>query len=535
MTGGDKKGTDLSNRLKRPTKPSSRSSKAPSPSSILAPPKAAIAAGKDKKEDLQRRKNPFNEMLRSRSNKDASSSSPSTPEERQNKQELEQQHKRSTSKVSIEDIQDVRAADRIAELERALAVAREEQNAMREELEKVRQHGVLTRETIEDYRRQLSETYSTSPRPHSPRTHSTRPNSTHMDYEQTSPRRSLTKTREDLIEQNYSLRGKLAELQEQLESQESSHYQSRSDTASFRGDSEWNELTARLHNTEKESQERLHQLLSLKHSISSLTRTTSQVTDAELAERLQQLSYLIREWVISNFRRTKLDFSNVSSDTAKALEVINPRYINIDPTDRLALYQALISSALMRIFRENFIIGLPDTGPLAPIRQLAAYIHNTGSDYREWRRNTIRSLERSEARQQLQVERDNLLHKMAGEIGHRLFTLTSINLSPSAQTSLLGILNTAADLQHALLVQKAQYQVHFFRNQDDGRDVYFDEERMDAINDFDNGLDEDGDVFTERKFSFCVFPCLEKFGDEWGEKIDVRNVLLKARVCSGAG
>jgi hypothetical protein len=469
-------------------------------------------------------------MLHSRSKKekDVSNSSPPSAEE----PELKAEHPRArnTSNVSIKDIQDVKAADRIAELERALAVATEAQDAMRQELDKVRQHGVATRETSEDYRRQLSGTYSTSPQAGPPHTTSPRRQSSLMDYEHTtSPRRSVDKTREDLIEQNYSLRGQLAELQDQLMSHEppSSHH------PPSRGDSEWNALTARLHNTEKESQERLNQLLSLKHSISSLTRTATQVTDAELAERLQQLAYQIREWVISNFRRTKLDFSNISPDTAQAIAAISPRYKGIDPTDRLALYQALISSALMRIFNESFIIGLPDTGPLAPIRQLAAYIHNTGSEYREWRRTTIRSLENSAAKQQLQVERDNLLHKMAAEIGHWLFTLTSLNLSSSSQASLLGILNTAAELQHTFLLQKAQYQIYYFRNEI-GNDVYFDAERMEIVNDLEDG-DGDEDVFTERRFAFCVFPCLEKFGDEWGENTGVRNVLLKARVCCGVG
>ena len=457
-------------------------------------------------------------MLHPRSRKDASSS-PLTAGEHERRHE---QHDKTTPEVGIYDIQDAKAVDKIAELERALAMAREEQYAMREELEKVRQHGVVTRETIEDYRRQLTETHNPSSRPHSPLSNQTHPDISHMGYAQdTSPRRSMNRSREELVEQNYVLRGKLAELREQLEAQETCHHNSR-------GDAEWTELTARLHNTEKESQERLHQLLSLKHSISSLTRTTSQVTDIELAERFQQLAYQVREWIISNFRRSKLDFSNIGSDTSQALEAIRPRYKEIDPIDRLALYQALISSALMRIFRESLIIGLPETGPLAAFRQLAAYIHDTGSEYREWRCNTIRCLERSDARYQLQIERDNLLHKIADNIGNRLFTLTAINLTPGAHASLLTILNTTADLQRTLLLQKAQYQIRFFRHEE-GREVHFDPERMDAINDLENGVEEDSDVFTQRRFNFCVFPCLEKFGD--GEKAEVRSVLLKARVC----
>lgn len=434
-----------------------------------------------------------------------------------------------------EVITDTKAADKIAELEQTLVVSREEQNALREELAKAREHGLVYKGTIEDYRRQLAVRYQTQSPPGAfhpnSRPTSRRSNSISMDYEQeVDPRRSLTFQREDLVEQNYDLRSKLAQLQDQLMSQEAL-YQSRIEQARSRSETEWNELTSRLHIAEKESQERLQQLLSLKSSISSLTRMDSQVTDSELSEGLSQLAHRVREFVISNFRRTKLELSSIPTETVRALEAISPVYKTIDPTDRLALYQALISSAMMHIFREPIIVGLPETGPLAPIRQLAAYIHNTGADFREWRRTTIRSLEKSEAKHTLHQEKVKLVHRLSSEVGHQLFTLTSINLTQNAQSTLMGMLNATADFQHTLLLQKAQYRLHFFNGQEGH---LFDEGRMESVNDLDGGLDEDGDV-VQRRFAFCVFPCLEKFGDEYGENTEVRNVLLKARVCCGVG
>jgi hypothetical protein len=49
-----------------------------------------------------------------------------------------------------------------------------------------------------------------------------------------------------------------------------------------------------------------------------------------------------------------------------------------------------------------------------------------------------------------------------------------------------------------------------------------------------NSMDEDDDL-GRRQFMFCVTPCLEKYGDEWGENAEVVNVLLRARVCCGVG
>jgi hypothetical protein len=99
----------------------------------------------------------------------------------------------------------------------------------------------------------------------------------------------------------------------------------------------------------------------------------------------------------------------------------------------------------------------------------------------------------------------------------------------------MGVLRTAADLQRMLALQKARYQVRFFRDADTGGRLNFDERRMESVNDLDNMVD-DGEVGSlNRRFIFCVFPCLEKFGDERGENTQVSNVLLKARVCCGVG
>ena len=223
--------------------------------------------------------------------------------------------------------------------------------------------------------------------------------------------------------------------------------------------------------------------------------------------------------------------SSVPPGTAKALEAISPSYNEIDALNRLQLYQALISNSMMHFFREPIVVGLPQTGPLSSIRQAAAYIHEAGDSYREWRRTTSQSLQKGYAQQILQEERERLTHRLSGEIGHQLFTLTSMNLTPAAQTTLEGILHTAADLQNTLLLQKAEYRVVFFRRQED-EEIGFDDHKMETINDLDTSMD---DVGIERKFSFCVFPCLEKFGDEYGEHANVRNVLLKASVCCDVG
>ncbi|KAF2741106.1 hypothetical protein EJ04DRAFT_571821 [Polyplosphaeria fusca] len=511
---GEKKGSDLSARLKRPGKVSSRTS----PPSISTPPKAAIGSSKGKKEELHRRKNPFNEMLLHKHGKDTSGSSTSATEE-QEELRADKGHGRNPSIGSIKSISDERTANRIAELERALIITREEQNALREELDKVKQHDQAYRETIEDYHRQLhSHNHGHHSRPHSPDTDMVVEYGDRDGYENQA---AYDRRGEDAMDQTQHLRQKLAELQERLVEQDVGYRLKLQQQAqqALRGESEWNELTRRLHHAEKESTERLQQLMDLKQSISSLTRMESQVADSDLSEQMDLLYHRIREWVISNFRRTKLDFSNLTTETARMLESIHPDPTQMESSDRLSFYQSIISSKLMQIFNEPIMIGLPKTGPLAPVTQIAAYIHDVGHDYREWRRATVLALHRSGAASQIDAEKKELLHAMVNDIKTHLSNLTSVTITPAAMASLSDIFcNSNGDTAYAAAAEGALQ---------GAQTVLFDDSLMENINGDDM---DDVDTFTKRELAFCVFPCLEKFGDEAGEHLDVSNVLLKAKI-----
>jgi len=203
--------------------------------------------------------------------------------------EGDQQHKRN---ASLGGIRELKATDRIIELEKALAVAIEEQELLRLELRNARQQNHPHRQNTEDRRQHL---LGSSPPP----------NPSHDVGIEVQRKASLPRENENLAEQNFELRGRLLALQDQLVEQDVL-YKARIERELSRSEAEWNELTRRLHHSEKESQERLQQLLDLKHSISALTRMDTQVTDAELAERMDHLYHRVREWVISNFRRSKL-------------------------------------------------------------------------------------------------------------------------------------------------------------------------------------------------------------------------------------
>jgi hypothetical protein len=136
-----------------------------------------------------------------------------------------------------------------------------------------------------------------------------------------------------------------------------------------------------------------------------------------LSETFSQLSNRVREWIISNYRRAKLNFSNLPHDTADVLEATFPSYSTIDPANRLALFQAVVSTMLMHVFEEPLFVGLPETGPLATLRQIANIVRTTGTGYENWRHATIRSLQ----------ERSPSIRNIASLARHHVYGNTTRN------------------------------------------------------------------------------------------------------------
>ncbi|OCL12128.1 hypothetical protein AOQ84DRAFT_164111 [Glonium stellatum] len=417
------------------------------------------------------------------------------------------------SDPSLNSFEEMMQNERVAELEKALAVARGEQKAMTDEIERLRNHETVYRDAMEGYKQQLSDEqvqrYSL---------HST---SGLKEFEQeTDRRRSWGKERAELQEQIYELQGKVTELQSDILDRDAmwkvQWERERTDRIMER-----NQLAESLHAAEKEAQDRRKQLLDLKQSISALTRMDSQVTDSELAERMDQLYHRIREWVISNFRRSKLDFSNIRRETAEALEAIYPEYVKTQPSDKIGLYQAIVLSSVMKIFNEKVCVGLPEDGPLARVRELATYLQeNQTLEFREWRRCTIRALEKGRARQVLNEQTQLLIRDITKEIQEIMANVSGVNPTEASQSSLVSILQAVVELQRIFLTQKAEYVTTLIVAQNG---VAFDESRIEFVN------IEDEDIMQGR-IAFFVFPVLEKYGDESGENTSVRNVLFKARV-----
>lgn len=112
---------------------------------------------------------------------------------------------------------------------------------------------------------------------------------------------------------------------------------------------------------------------------------------------------------------------------------------------KLALCQTVVSHFCMPIL-EEIVLGRTTKygGPLEVFARCDQELQGSAS-YREWQHFTIRAIEQSNIGEMFRRGRDYLLHQIAIDIGHVLFTISSVSLSSRAQSVLVSIV-TAGDV-----------------------------------------------------------------------------------------
>ena len=115
-----------------------------------------------------------------------------------------------------------------------------------------------------------------------------------------------------------------------------------------------------------------------------------------------------------------------------------------------------------------------------------------------------------------------LIRDIANEIQEIMTDVSGVSPTETSQGSIIGILQTVVELQKIFLTQKAEYVITLVMEPSSQNGATFDGSRMEFVN--------QEEETTQSKVAFFVFPVLEKYGNESGENLSVRNVLLKARV-----
>ena len=147
---------------------------------------------------------------------------------------------------------------------------------------------------------------------------------------------------------------------------------------------------------DEEARELRRQVLELKHSISTSTRTEAQVTDDVFREKVRVLGHDLQNWTITNFRkkdlgvflyqlrpcstsltRLTLDMSNLFDSVRDELSSIVPFYATLASKSRLNVIQSFVSGMLVQeVFRVYYFGLSPDR--VSQLRNMEEYLLTVG-------------------------------------------------------------------------------------------------------------------------------------------------------------
>lgn len=102
------------------------------------------------------------------------------------------------------------------------------------------------------------------------------------------------------------------------------------------------------------------QVRGLKDWVSTSTRTDdmANTSDEVLGEGMARLGNGLQNWVITNFRRAKLDLSRAGEPTLREIAGLLPMYEELAQTAKVHLLQSIVSSILVRRIFGAYFVGL---------------------------------------------------------------------------------------------------------------------------------------------------------------------------------
>ncbi|ESZ96889.1 hypothetical protein SBOR_2754 [Sclerotinia borealis F-4128] len=288
----------------------------------------------------------------------------------------------------------------------------------------------------------------------------------------------------------------------------------------------YNEAMGEMRAKDEEMMALRGQVRGLKEWVSSSGRGGvggEQVTDEVVGERMQWIGNALQNWVISNFRRGKIDLDKASNNIRQQLEQWVPMYQHLATTSKINFLQSLVSSLLVFDIFQAYFVGLPEQQALE-LAKTEITLGSYGSEeaMNQWRSTTLGIL-LNEAPEKLKSETATVVNTVVAQLNRLLDPICDVPSSEARDQSLKIIINTAIDLARLLRVQKASFSIMMPVIEHHQRTM-FDEERMEDI----GGEDEDN--LNEREISCVTFPGIMKAGDENGERNHLVNIVTKMKV-----
>ncbi|TLD08643.1 uncharacterized protein PgNI_07581 [Pyricularia grisea] len=276
-------------------------------------------------------------------------------------------------------------------------------------------------------------------------------------------------------------------------------------------------------------------------------------TDNVFADGFSRLYNGLQNWVISNFRRTKLDLSRADADILEELSSLAPTYEDLAKDAKLPLLQSLVSKILVEMVFDSYFVGLSNdhAKQFSRMEALMGSFVEDPELVNQWRASTLTILSRnaSEKMQEGTAIQTNAIiariNRLLSGITADQFTAatgaaTAQNttlrgpspapLDPAARETLLRqLITTAIDLARQLSVQRALFRVFLptatAANAD--QQTIFNPARMEDVGGL---LDEDA-LAAGPAVRCAIFPGVVKRGDENGGNLQqYENVICKARV-----
>lgn len=288
----------------------------------------------------------------------------------------------------------------------------------------------------------------------------------------------------------------------------------------------WEVLRRELRSRDEEILSLKGHLNGMKQWVSTSTRTDQQASDEEFVDSMTKLGNSLQNWVIMHFRRTKLDFSKADPSIIEDLSQLVPMYEDIEPHAKLHLLQSIVSSILVEMVFNCYLVGLSED-QAKQLYETEKFLASMGSPeaVNQWRAMTL-TLLRKEAPAKLQQETTAIVKDVVSRVNCILNAITDTSTTDARDQALYALVNSSVELARLLVVQKAVFKVTMPKVLPHQR-IIFEASSMDDIG------GEEEESLTAREICCVAFPGIIKFGDENGSHPQFTNAIAKARVlCS---
>ncbi|KAJ4423445.1 hypothetical protein N0V82_001918 [Gnomoniopsis sp. IMI 355080] len=299
-------------------------------------------------------------------------------------------------------------------------------------------------------------------------------------------------------------------------------------------------MESEMADKDKEIRALRSQVRGLKEWVSTSTRAdgTASVSDEVFGQGWARLGNGLQNWVITNFRKAKVDLSRADEVTLKDFAELVPMHEELLAQGAKAqLLQSLVSRILAQRIFGAYFVGLMDEQEeqMKRTEQLMATFVSAEA-VNQWRSVTL-SILKKEAAERMQGPTTQAIANVISSINGFLDTITvgttnvkssggGNEISETRDQALRQLIANSIELSRLFVVQKAAFEVWMPEIMPHQR-VLFDHATMEDIG------GEDEESLVQREICCVTFPGVIKRGDENGSQLQFRNVISKARVLCG--